>query len=88
LNTQAPSNNRKIFTPAKTVPQWFVRLSPKRKHRSTNERTIAMTLQRRWLKSIIAASAAPAPAMPWTRGQRRKPKSLAGLVQKPAIAAR
>jgi hypothetical protein len=50
--------------------------------------TIAMKTQRRWLKSVIAASEAQVPAMPWTRGQRRKPKSLTVSAPKPAIAAR
>lgn len=51
-----------------------------------------MKAQPRWLKSVIAASAAPAPAMPWTRGQRRKPASLQTSEQTPArkvaVAAR
>ncbi|MGL4322376.1 MAG: hypothetical protein ACRCS3_16070 [Paracoccaceae bacterium] len=47
-----------------------------------------MKPQRRWMKSVIAASEAPVPAMPWTRGQRRKPKSLTAAMPKPAIAAR
>lgn len=47
-----------------------------------------MKPQRRWLKSAIAASEAPAPAMPWTRGQRRKPLALRITSPKVAIAAR
>ena len=33
--------------------------------------------ERRWLRSVIAASAEPLPEFPWMRGQRRKPVSLA-----------
>ena len=35
-----------------------------------------MKQERRWLKSIIAASTEPTPALPWARGQRRRPESL------------
>ncbi|MES2667573.1 MAG: hypothetical protein V4712_15890 [Pseudomonadota bacterium] len=31
---------------------------------------------RRWLQSVIAASAEPLPSFPWMRGVRRKPQSL------------
>lgn len=47
-----------------------------------------MKTERRWLKSVIAASAAPAPVMPWTRGKRRKPAALQIAVPKVAVAAR
>jgi hypothetical protein len=52
------------------------------------KRTSAMKTQRRWLKSVITASAAPALAMPWTRGQRRKPLALQVPAVKASIAAR
>lgn len=29
-----------------------------------------MTKQRRWLKSVLAASTQPVPALPWARGNR------------------
>ncbi len=29
--------------------------------------------ERRWLRSVIAASAEPLPAFPWMRGQRKRP---------------
>ena len=32
--------------------------------------------ERRWLRSVIAASAEPLPEFPWMRGQRRKPAAL------------
>ena len=35
-----------------------------------------MKKERRWLKSIIAASAECQTALPWERGWRRKPASL------------
>ena len=35
---------------------------------------------RRWLRSVIAASAEPLPSFPWMRGQRRKPASTAPTV--------
>ncbi|MCU0802259.1 MAG: hypothetical protein MUD11_10860 [Rhodobacteraceae bacterium] len=47
-----------------------------------------MKKERRWLKSVLASSAAQTPAMPWTRGQRRKPALLIKSGQKPAVAAR
>jgi hypothetical protein len=36
-----------------------------------------MKTQRRWLNSVIAASRAPQPALPFERGARRRPASLA-----------
>lgn len=59
--------------------------------------------ERRWLRSVIAASAEPLPAFPWMRGQRRRPAATAeatapqerpaprreiGLFGKTALAAR
>lgn len=35
-----------------------------------------MKKERRWLKSVIAASENTQPAMPWQRGARRKPEAL------------
>ena len=32
--------------------------------------------ERRWLRSVIAASAQPLPAFPWMRGQRRRPEAV------------
>lgn len=36
--------------------------------------------ERRWLRSVIAASAEPLPAFPWMRGQRRRPAAAAETV--------
>lgn len=48
-----------------------------------------MKKERRWLKSVIAASEQPQPALPWTRGARRKPAALTAPAAKtPAQAAR
>ncbi|EKD60354.1 MAG: hypothetical protein ACD_54C00798G0003 [uncultured bacterium] len=35
-----------------------------------------MKKERRWLKSAIAASAEAQVAMPWARGQRRRPEAM------------
>lgn len=35
-----------------------------------------MKKQPRWMKSAIAASAEPQVALPWARGQRRRPEAL------------
>lgn len=35
-----------------------------------------MKQERRWLKSVVTASAEPVPAFPWSRTARRKPASL------------
>lgn len=32
--------------------------------------------ERRWLRSVIVASAEPLPSFPWMRGERRKPQAL------------
>lgn len=32
--------------------------------------------ERRWLRSVIVASAEPLPNFPWMRGDRRKPQAL------------
>ena len=48
-----------------------------------------MTKTPRWLKSAIAASAEPQPALPWARSMRRKPAALRAVPVKPqAVAAR
>lgn len=39
--------------------------------------------ERRWLRSVIAASSEPLPDFPWMRGDRRRP---AALQDKPAEA--
>ncbi|MFZ1468334.1 MAG: hypothetical protein WAT09_05070 [Paracoccaceae bacterium] len=39
--------------------------------------TQTIKTERRWLRSVIAASAEPLPEFPWMRGERRKPISLA-----------
>ena len=44
-----------------------------------------MKKDRRWLKSVIAASETTQVVMPWTRGQRRRPEALKAAV-KPAPA--
>ena len=36
-----------------------------------------MKKQPRWMKSAIAASAEPQVALPWARGQRRRPEAMA-----------
>ncbi len=41
--------------------------------------------ERRWLQSVIAASAEPLPSFPWMRGARRKPQSLTEAAA-PAVA--
>jgi hypothetical protein len=46
-----------------------------------------MKKERRWLKSAIAASAAPQPALPWARGSRRKPAAMQALTQTPRARA-
>ena len=48
-----------------------------------------MKPERRWLKSVIAASTQPLPALPFARGTRRKPAALVTApTPRPAIAAR
>jgi hypothetical protein len=46
-----------------------------------------MKKERRWLKSVISASVADAPAMPWQRGERRKPASVKTIAPKSAAVA-
>ena len=55
------------------------------------EKEQVMKKERRWLKSVLAASAEPQIAMPWQRGARRKPeamKTAAAPQRRSAIAAR
>ncbi len=49
-----------------------------------------MKKDRRWLKSVIAASAGPLPALPFARDMRRMPAALkpGTAPQKAAAAAR
>lgn len=48
-----------------------------------------MTKTPRWMKSALAASTEPLPALPWARSTRRKPESLKSPTPQPrAIAAR
>jgi hypothetical protein len=42
--------------------------------------------ERRWLRSVIAASAEPLPSFPWMRDQRRKPAAMgAEIAERDAI---
>ena len=45
-----------------------------------------MKKERRWLKSVIAASEGAQPSLPWTRGNRRKPEAVKATAAKPATA--
>lgn len=48
-----------------------------------------MKKDRRWLKSVIAASLEPQAALPWQRSNRKKPAALKQAATKAsAIAAR
>ncbi|MCU0900762.1 MAG: hypothetical protein MUC82_09750 [Cypionkella sp.] len=48
-----------------------------------------MKKERRWLKSVIAASLDQQVSLPWARGARRKPEALKSVPAKPrALAAR
>ena len=50
-----------------------------------------MKKERRWLKSVIAASLEPQPALPWQRGARRRPEAVKASpapLKPRAIAAR
>ncbi len=38
-----------------------------------------MKQERRWLKSVLAASEATQVALPWQRGARRKPEAMKAL---------
>ena len=46
-----------------------------------------MKKDRRWLKSVIAASLEPQAALPWQRGNRRKPAALKPAAMKQAAIA-
>lgn len=49
-----------------------------------------MTKERRWLKSAIAAAKEPQVALPWARGNRRRPAALqpAAAPKATSVAAR
>ncbi len=48
-----------------------------------------MKKERRWMKAIIAASTTDMPAMPWQRGNRRKPVAVKAVAVKSVrVAAR
>ncbi len=57
---------------------------------STAKTTAVPGIKRRWLASAIVASADPAaiPALPFRRGQRRRPAAVQGPRNPAAIAAR
>lgn len=46
-----------------------------------------MKKERRWLKSVIAASLEPQIALPWQRGQRSRPEALK-TDQRPTVKQR
>lgn len=46
-----------------------------------------MKKERRWLKSVIAASETAQPAMPWQRGARRKPAAVKATTPAPRAQA-
>lgn len=41
-----------------------------------------MKKQPRWMKSVLAASTEPQVALPWARGQRRRPAALKAVPAK------
>lgn len=49
-----------------------------------------MKKERRWIKSVIAASTEVQVAMPWARGNRRRPEAMkpAPVAKPRALAAR
>ena len=46
-----------------------------------------MKKQPRWMKSVLAASTEPQVALPWARGQRRRPAALQAAPAKPRAQA-
>ena len=46
--------------------------------------TQTIRTERRWLRSVIAASAEPLPAFPWMRGQRKRPAAVPAESAAPA----
>ena len=46
-----------------------------------------MKKQPRWMKSVLAASTEPQVALPWARGQRRRPAALKASPAKPRAQA-
>ena len=50
-----------------------------------------MKKERRWMKSVLAASTEVQIAMPWARGARRRPQAMKPAIAQPvsrALAAR
>lgn len=47
-----------------------------------------MLTKRRWLRSVLETSKAPPPALPWTRGLRRKPVALLPVQPSETVAPR
>lgn len=47
-----------------------------------------MKKQPRWLKSAIAASTEPQVALPWARGQRRRPEAMIVAVKAAPVSNR
>jgi hypothetical protein len=73
-----PGNGR-ILAPIGQKPAALI-LDLERKARTAMQEIKIMNqdikTERRWLRSVIAASAEPLPTFPWMRGQRRKPVAL------------
>jgi hypothetical protein len=46
-----------------------------------------MKKERRWLKSVLAAAAEPQVALPFARGNRRKPAAMTPVAKPKAVAA-
>jgi hypothetical protein len=75
--------------PCRKAPSDFV--STGRNGPRDERRRRKMKKERRWLKSVLAASLEPQPALPWQRGTRRRPeavKTAAPAIKPRAIAAR
>jgi len=47
-----------------------------------------MKTQRRWMKSVLAASVEKQPALPFARSQRQRPSSLAPQTSAPITTTR
>ena len=47
--------------------------------------TQTIKTERRWLRSLIVASAEPLPNFPWMRGERRRPAALQDKAAAPVV---
>lgn len=86
-----PSATPKFHNPCQKPAALARHIAPKVERATTTEQETIMKKERRWMKSVLAASTDVRVALPWARGARRRPEAMKSAPAQPqqrAVAAR